>query len=509
MSGFTVAFGETDRRLIQEMLNTIAHRGKEQVGVFSTSKALLGQNYLRADLGLEKEAEDEIPVFLKGREKLRICYDGEIGDWTELARQYEVEDGPYRDERLLLKLFLIHGSQMLELLTDSIYAFVISDGKRIFAARDLLGIKTLFYGRKDETFYFSSELKALTKIGVEPLEFPAGHYLTEVGKPVAYKRLGEAFSESTVDFSSAEEMAGEIRELVRLALRRRVDFRLPTASLLSGGFDSSVIVYEANRLLQEKRGASARLKTFAFGVGESADVKNARLVAEYLQTDHYELVVGVDDILETLPEVIYYLESFDPSLIRSAVGNYLISQAAKREGYEILLSGEGGDEAFCGYAYLKQFPEEKLFQEQLKCLGFLHNNASLRLDRMNLCHSLRVVAPLTSGELLSYAMGIPGVYKMRAENGRKIEKWIFRKAYEGKLPEAIVWRVKQEFSQGSGSAGFLPKYFDEIVPDSDFIEAKEQYPFLRSKEEWHYFSIFAEYFGDGAAVDTVGQWVRL
>jgi len=238
------------------------------------------------------------------------------------------------------------------------------------------------------------------------------------------------------------------------------------------------------------------------------DVKNARLVAEYLETDHYELVLGLDEILAVLPKVIYYLESFDPSLVRSSVANYLISRAARKEGYEILLSGEGGDEAFCGYLYLKQYPEERLFQEQLRCLGFLHNNAALRLDRMNLCNSLRVVAPLTSGELLAYALGIPGADKMRMENGKKIEKWIFRKAYAGKLPETIVWRVKQEFSQGSGLAGLLPDHFSKVVADSDFAAAKAKYPFLRSKEEWYYFSIFKKYFGDGAAVDTVGQWVR-
>jgi len=230
---------------------------------------------------------------------------------------------------------------------------------------------------------------------------------------------------------------------------------------------------------------------------------------EDLGTDHYELVVGLDDILAVLPKVIYALESFDPSLVRSSVANYLISHAAREEGYDILLSGEGGDEAFCGYLYLKKYPEEQLFTEQLRCLRFLHNNAALRLDRMNLCNSLRVVAPLTSGELLAYALRIPGAYKIRTENGAKIEKWIFRKAYEGLLPDSIVWRVKQEFSQGSGSAGLLPEHFAAVVTDRDFAAAKAKYPFLRSKEEWYYFRLFKKHFGDGTAVDTVGQWVQI
>ena len=512
MSGLAVAFGdETNRDYIEEMLNTLAHRGRAKVGVFSASKVLLGQNYLRADLGLDNEENKrEIPVFLNGREDLRICYDGEIGNWAELACEYNVDDGPDREERLLLRLYQTYGPQMLDLLTDAVFAFVISDGEKLFAARDLLGMKTIFYGKKDDTLYFTSELKALIKIGVEPVEFPPGHYLTEKGEPVVYKDLATTFVKRASGVTTnPEEVSITIRELVRQALRRRVDLRLPTASLLSGGFDSSVIVYEASAFLQEKAGASARLKTFSFGVGESEDVEKARLVAEFLQTDHYELVVGMEEILEVLPRVIYYLESFDPSLVRSSVANYLISQAAREEGFEILLSGEGGDEAFCGYAYLKQYPKEELFQEQLRCLEFLHNNAALRLDRMNLCHSLRVIAPLTSGELLSYAMSLPGAYKMKEENGEEIEKWIFRKAYEGKLPEEIVWRVKQEFSQGSGSAGLLPEHFAAVVKDSEYRAAAQKYPFLRSKEEWYYFNIFKGYFGDGAAVDTVGQWEKI
>jgi len=159
--------------------------------------------------------------------------------------------------------------------------------------------------------------------------------------------------------------------------------------------------------------------------------------------------------------------------------------------------------------YLKEFPIEELFARQMECIGFLHNNASLRLDRMNLCNSVRVVAPLISGELLNYAMALPPEYKQRPEGDQKIEKWIFRKAFENVLPEEIVWRLKQEFSQGSGSADVLPKYFEETVNDEELLEAQKSFPIIRSKEELHYFKIFIEHFGSGRAVDTVGQWVGL
>jgi asparagine synthase (glutamine-hydrolysing) len=128
---------------------------------------------------------------------------------------------------------------------------------------------------------------------------------------------------------------------------------------------------------------------------------------------------------------------------------------------------------------------------------------------MNQCHGLRVVAPLISGELLSYTMAIPPEYKVRQEGDQRIEKWIFRKAFESSLPESAVWRIKEEFSQGSGSASVLPEYFEGIISDEELVQAQAEYGMIRSKEELYYFRVFTEYFGAGNAVETVGQWVRL
>jgi len=191
------------------------------------------------------------------------------------------------------------------------------------------------------------------------------------------------------------------------------------------------------------------------------------------------------------------------------VPNFLISRYASREGVQVLLSGEGGDEVFCGYSQFKSLPGEELFGHQIKCLGFLHNNASLRLDRMNMCNSVRVVTPLISGELLDYSLAIDPELKLRTEGDRKIEKWIFRKAYEDELPESIVWRLKQEFSQGSGSADVLREYFELAISDAEFEEAQARHRIVRSKEELYYFRIFSESFGAPLAAKTVGQWLSL
>jgi len=505
MSGFVVGFGRPNSDEVETMFAKIEHRGPALSGLTRRRRAILAQNHAGGDL-LAGGNRVEVPVATSLGDGTSICYDGQMGNWASLAADHGIADGPFREERLLLELYRKHGSDMLRYLGDAIFALVISDGEKLFAARDLLGIKTLFYGRRNGTHYLTSELKSLRAVTEDMHEFPEGHFMDSEGRLTRFAELAEAGS--TTDAGVAQIVA-QIREIIERSVHNRVDFSRPTAALLSGGMDSSVICHLSSKICREKFGEGARLKTFAMGVGESADVRHARTMAEHIGSDHQELIVDLNAMLDVLPEVIYCLESFDPSLVRSSVSNYLISRRTSEEGIEVLLSGEGGDEIFCGYTYLKDFPPEQLTAKQIECLGYLHSNASLRLDRMNQCHSVRVVAPLISGELLEYALRIPPQYKQKPEGDGKIEKWIFRKAYEGDLPDSIVWRGKQEFSQGSGSAGVLPGYFEETVNDWEFSEARRKHPLIRSKEEYVYFRIFTEHFGADRAVETVGQWITL
>jgi len=505
MSGFVAACGEPRLDELQRMFAKIRHRGPHASGIWNKNRVMMAQNYLRADIGGYQVQLDEVPVGKPGDGTLRICYDGQIGVRPQTDQAGGLKGRPFEEERLLLRLYELHGSSMVQYLDDAIFAFVISDGEKIFAARDLLGIKTLFFGWKDHTLYLASELKSLMEVTDDVYEFPPGHTMDSTGRLSVYAELPAAPPETL--HRDQGKMIEDIRDIIQGSIRSRVNFREPTAGLLSGGMDSSVISFLAGELHKERFGGDARLTTFAIGVGESSDIQNARIIARHINSDHRELMVDLDQVLEVLPDVIYYLESFDPSLVRSSASNFLISRHAKQQGYDVLLSGEGGDEIFCGYLYLKDCAPEELFSRQMECLGFLHNNASLRLDRMNQCHSVRVVAPLISGELFRYALAIPPEYKQKREGDEKIEKWIFRKAFEPFLPSSITWRLKQEFSQGSGLADLLPAHFETIITDEDLVEAQKEYPVVRSKEELSYFRIFAKHFGVGKAVQTVGQWV--
>lgn len=506
MSGFIAGFGEPRDEDVAAMLDKISHRGPKHSGRFTASRIALSQNYLDADQPLASPGA-EIPVSPAPGSPRRVCYDGQLGHPGELARLSDVKPGPFLEERLLLSMHNLHGPEMMRFLDDGIFAFVLWDGEHLLAARDPLGIKTLFYGRKEDTLYFASELKALAEVTDDVHEFPPGHLMDETGKAAPFAAVTPPPREEYHD--DPDRMLRDVRDIIERSLTSRVDFARPTAALLSGGMDSSIISALAAELLRSRRGPNARLRTYAMGVGESQDIRNARLVAEHIGSDHRELLVDLPALLDALPEVIYALESFDPSLVRSAVSNHLISRYAREDGYEVLLSGEGGDELFCGYTYLKELPADKIPGEQVRCLGFLHNNASLRLDRMNQWNSVRVVAPFVSGELLQYALRIPPEYKIRPHEGELMEKWILRKAFASVLPEAVVWRPKQEFSQGSGSAGVLPGHFEGVYSDEDLAEAREKQPLIRSKEELHYYRLFTERFGEGSAVETVGQWVCL
>jgi asparagine synthase (glutamine-hydrolysing) len=506
MSGFAVAFGRPDVEEVNAMFERINHRGPYAGGVHGVKGAVMAQNYLKADGDFTKVLPG-LPLASARDGETRICYDGQIGNCDELAASRGSKAGPFLEERLLLRMYHELGSGMLDYLGDATFSFVISDGEELFAARDLLGIKTLFYGLKGETIYLSSELKGVLAVTDEVYEFPAGHYMDGLGRLSRFAALPKAPPEEM--HSDVERMLTDIRDIVQRSFNSRVDFRASTGSLLSGGIDSSVVAALASEAYKGNFGSGARLKTFALGVGESADIQSARIVSEHLDTEHHELIVGLEDMLLVLPDVIYHLENFDPSLVRSSISNFLISRFAGESGIQVLLSGEGGDEVFCGYKLFKALPPEEVFEHQMKCLGFLHSNASLRLDRMNACNSIRVVTPLISGELLDYALSIPPEHKVKPEGADKIEKWIFRKAFEHALPTSIVWRLKQEFSQGSGAAAVLPEYFENVVTDAEFEEARAKHPIIRSKEEFYYFRIFKGHFGAPLAVETVGQWVSL
>jgi asparagine synthase (glutamine-hydrolysing) len=230
------------------------------------------------------------------------------------------------------------------------------------------------------------------------------------------------------------------------------------------------------------------------------------VVADHLGTDHHEIVVGEDEPLAVLSEVLYHLESWDRDLVRSALPTYLVARFAATE-LKVVLAGEGADELFGGYRYHVDYIDdpETLQRELHRSVSAMHDSNLQRLDRMTMAHSLEARVPFLDPEVVEVAMSIPAELKLRRDgSGRPVEKWILRKAFEDLLPPEIVWRTKSQFDEGSGTVDRLPGLAAEAVGDQrpDAPGAR-----VRDVEEAWYFSHVRSSLGDWRAVqDNTSAW---
>ena len=268
---------------------------------------------------------------------------------------------------------------------------------------------------------------------------------------------------------------------------------------LSGGLDSSILAALVRSQMHE-------LHSFSVGLDNSVDLLAARAVADYLGIQHHELIYTVEDMLEVLETVIYHLESYDPVLIRSAIPCYFVSKLAA-DHVKVTLSGEGSDEAFACYRYFGDLSDaDALHRESVRTLRCLHNMNLQRVDRMTMAHALEERVPFLDTDFLDVAMAIdPGTKLHRPD---RTEKWLLRRAFAGLLPEAILWRTKEEFAQGCGSEWALREYCDRLVGDAEFERASELCPVdtPKTKEAFHYRRIFEQFCPGDVLRRTVGRW---
>jgi len=354
--------------------------------------------------------------------------------------------------------------------------------------RDPLGAAPLYYGTSAEgILFFASEVKALLGRVASVLELPPGTQLFR-GSLLPYYRLEEKPPLS----ASAEATAGELRLRLEAAVLDCLNGR-EVGSWLSGGLDSSLIAALARPYQQ-------RLHTFAAGLRGAPDLAFGAEAAAFLKSSHHEIVVELPALIAALPKVIYHLETFDALLIRSSVTNFIASQRASQHVY-IVLSGEGGDELFGGYAYLKDLPLGGLPAELEDITGRLHNTALQRVDRSAMAHSTTAHSPFLDPQVVDFALRIPA--EMKIKDG--VEKWILRRAAEGLLPPAVVERPKAKFWEGAGVGSLLSEYAEMRVSDGEFAMNRVLKNGWRiaTKEEYLYYKIFEEQFG---ALDDL-EWM--
>jgi len=488
MSGIAVVSGTENQALVYTMLDRLRHRGPDGNWVYTGRDVVSGC----ADLALGGHAGQQLSY--EGPGEVCVVADATIYNTEALGKALpDPHPDTGSDANIILRLYKEHGPPCLNLI-DGIFALAISDKGRLFVARDPLGIKPLYYSRKNGSWCFASELKALTGEFQAVGEFPPGHfYDSEQG----FERYFQ-FEQPACVYHQPEKLAEELKAILDAAVRKRLPPDGEVGVLLSGGLDSSTVGVLARR-------HTPNVHSFTAGTDDSEDLKHARSLAQKLGTHHHEYIYSLREMLEVLPRVIYHLESFDYLLVRSSIPNYIASRMAS-DYVKVVLCGEGTDELFAGYDHLKKQGSGAELNSMLAEMVFsCHNTGLQRVDRMNMANSVEGRMPYFDLDLLKFALAIPACYKIHPET--RTEKWIVRKAFEDDLPDDIAWRRKEKFSVGAGSYELMAQIAENGITDTEF-EAERRLSnghVLRNKEELMYYRLFRDFFGDDPAVlNTVG-----
>ena len=495
MCGIAGAYQGNSHKTVNEMVMQLKHRGPDGDGVMPTEDATLGHTRLA------------IVDVAGGHQPLQdgdawIAFNGEIYNYMDLrasrlpGQHFETRT----DTETLLRLYQRFGPKCVEML-NGMFAFAISWRGELFLARDPLGIKPLYYGKKNGNLHFASEVKALSLVTGDIHEFPAGHWYHSKKGWMQYYTLEDSLHDELPGVQNEADALQAIRDSLQGAVQKRLMSDVPLGTSLSGGLDSSIIAMVASQDIPD-------LHSFVVGVEGGEDLEAARLMAETLGTQHHEYIYDEQDMLKVLPDVVYYLESFDPALVRSAIPNYMLAEMAS-DYVKVMLTGEGADELYAGYSYLQRFEKPDDLQDELVYITeALHNTNLQRGDRMSMAHGLEARVPFLDVDSVSMALSLSPEWKLQ-ENGRPA-KALLRRAYEYLLPDEIVYRPKMKFSKGAGSSDILAERAEEKVSDSDFQQEKARLQrdwdyTLPNKEALLYYKMLHEHYQDEWIMPNMGR----
>ncbi|MFT5849171.1 asparagine synthase B, partial [Psychroserpens sp.] len=503
---------ESLRPQILEMAKKIRHRGPDWSGIYSDDKSIMAHERL----AIVDPASGKQPLLSEDK-KLILAANGEIYNHRELRKQF---DGKYNfqtesDCEVILALYKEKGVDFIDEM-NGIFGFAIYDVEKdeYFIARDHMGIIPLYIGWDvNGTFYVASELKALEGVCTKIELFPPGHYMSSKdGEFVQwYKR-------DWSDYDAVKEnqtSIAEVKESLEAAVHRQLMSDVPYGVLLSGGLDSSVISAIAKKYSQkriesddESEAWYPQLHSFAVGLEGSPDLAAAKKVADHIKTIHHEIKFTIQEGLDAIKDVIYNIETYDITTIRSSTPMYLMARVIKSMGIKMVLSGEGADEIFGGYLYFHKAPNAREFHEEtVRKLDKLHMYDCLRANKSLMAWGIEGRVPFLDKEFIDVAMRINPQDKMI--NGERMEKWVIRKAFEDMLPESVAWRQKEQFSDGVGYDWIdtLKEVVDKEVTDEQLANAKFRFPIQtpQNKEEFYYRTIFEEHFPSDTAALSVPQ----
>ena len=515
MCGIVAVFGtkpdDKEMRLeVLKMAKKIRHRGPDWSGIYCGKSAIMAHERL----SIVDPQSGKQPLKNK-EENVILTVNGEIYNHQlirdDFKGEYEFLTGS--DCEVIIPLYLKYGIDFLERLSG-IFAFALYDEKNDFymAARDPIGVIPLYMGTDNQgRVYFASELKALEGkcSSIEP--FLPGHYYDSRTKKMTrwYKRDWENY-ENVKDNQSSIPI---LRNALEAAVKRQLMSDVPYGVLLSGGLDSSIISAIAAKFAPKRVETGGRqeawwprLHSFAVGLKGAPDLEAARKVAEHIGTVHHEINYTIQEGIDALRDVIYYIETYDVTTVRASTPMYLLARVIKSMGIKMVLSGEGADEIFGGYLYFHKAPNAKEFHEEtVRKLKKLHLYDCLRANKSLAAWGVEGRVPFLDKEFLDVAMRLNPEDKMIKDG--KMEKWILRKAFEDMIPESIAWRQKEQFSDGVGYGWIdsLKALTASQVTDEMMKTAHRRFPINTplNKEEYFYRTIFEEQFPSQTAAMCV------
>ena len=498
------------RQKALKMSQKIRHRGPDWSGIYCGGTAILAHERLSI---VDPESGGQ-PLYSPDRKQV-LAVNGEIYNHQEIRRRfagrYEFQTGS--DCEVILALYREKGIDFLEDLSG-IFAFVLYDEERdeFLIARDPIGVIPLYIGYdSDGTVYVASELKALEGQCERYEPFPPGHYYSSRLSAMRQYYCRDWMQYDAVKDNPASVVA--IHDALEDAVRRQLMSDVPYGVLLSGGLDSSVISaiaekYSEMRIEDDSRTKAywPRLHSFAVGLKGAPDLAKARLVAEHIGTVHHEINYTIQEGLDAIRDVIYFIETYDVTTVRASTPMYLLARVIKSMGIKMVLSGEGADEIFGGYLYFHKAPTPKDFHEEtVRKLGKLYLYDCLRANKSLSAWGVEGRVPFLDKEFLDVAMRTNPEAKMC--RGDEIEKRIVREAFADMLPAEVAWRQKEQFSDGVGYSWIdtLKQITAEAVTDEQMAHAAERFPINppKNKEEYYYRSIFAEHFPSDSAARSV------
>ncbi|CAL2051215.1 unnamed protein product [Caenorhabditis brenneri] len=489
------------------------HRGPDFNGCYQDKKTgdiLVHERLAIMDLGVVQPIQGTAP-------NRQVIHNGEIYNHQALRdtelKQYNLKTTC--DSEVIIFLYERYRDGHICNLLDGVFAFALCCDGDFLAARDPVGVKQLYYGvDASGRYFFSNEMKCLEDScgDFQIASFPPGHYYTPKTGFVRY------FNPDWFDYRSAIRPLDLklLQKTMIAAVHKRLMSDAPIGVLLSGGLDSSLVSSIAAREMK-RRGMTVH--SFSIGVDHnSPDVIAARKVAKFIGTTHHEFYFNIQEGIKNLRKLIWHLESYDVTSIRASTPMYFLSEEIRKLGIKVVLSGEGADEIFGGYLYFHNAPSDEDFQkETIDRVLHLYTSDCLRADKSSMAHSVEVRVPFLDKAFMDAAINLDPAFKrpQKLEDGRNCEKFVLRSAFNTDqypyLPDEILWRQKEQFSDGVGYSWIdsLMQYCASKITDKEFSQASKLFPHNtpHSKEAFYMRKIFHELFPSDQAALTVRKWI--